>query len=173
MKTIYQILLTLFITLNTSWALDNFVCQCKATGPGFEVLNKEKKALDKICSYSCNCIAWNTTIDSKTKNSVATQVIADIKLDAKDLPSSARSRETWDSGSNVCHGQYSYKSNLGDPAWKIKVKFDTFHLNTAGEVLYAEDHRREIAMGISEVGFKFTPKAPEIMQSLKDQLKKY
>ncbi len=173
MKTIYQIFFALFITLNTSWALDQFACECKATGPGYEATNKQTGGIDKICSYQCKCLGWDTKVDPKTKISVATNAVPNIILDVKSLATSAASKEHWDFGSHVCHGQYSYKSNLGDPNWKIVVKFDTFFLYTSGDVSYSEDHGREIAMGMRESGFKYTKTAAEIAQSIKDQLKKF
>lgn len=74
---------------------------------------------------------------------------------------------------NICHGQFAYKPHWNDENWKIVVKFDTFTINTKGEVSYPEDHSREFAMGMNQSGFKYTLQAPEISGSLKDQLKKY
>lgn len=173
MKTILKILFIAVFTIKPLWALDEFQCQCKAKAPGFEATNKTTGGIDKICSYSCKCLAWDTITNPKTKVSVANHVVPNILLDIINAPTTAYSRESWDMGSHVCHGQYAYKPNWGDENWKIVVKFDTFTLSSNGEVSYPEDHSREFAMGMSQSGFKYTLKALEIAASIKDQLKKY
>jgi hypothetical protein len=115
-------------------------------------------------------MAW----EFKTKangEGVATSAVPNIKLDVINVPTTAYSREEWDAGSHICHGQYSWRPSLSDPNWKIKVKFDTFGLNDTGDVFYDEEARREIAQGVGYVGFKYTKKAKEISANLAEQLK--
>jgi len=142
----------------------------QAKAPGFEETNRETGGIDKICSYSANCVAWEVKKDKKGVE-IATNAVANIKLDITNVATTAYSREEWDAGSHICHGQYSYKPNLSDANWKIKVKFDTFGLNDNADVFYDEEARREIAQGVNLVGFKYTKKAKEIAASIADQLK--
>ena len=175
MKDLVKAVLIILVAFSAKplWALDDFICQCKAKAPGYEATNKETGGSDKICSYSCNCIGWMVKTDPKTKAKIASAAIPNINLDVINAPTTAYSREQWDAGSHICHGQYAYKPSLSDENWKIKVKFDTFTLNSKGEVMYPEDASREIAQGLNYVGFKYSKSAPEIAASLKDQLKKY
>jgi hypothetical protein len=161
MKTMAKIfLLIMAISSQSLWAFDDFLCQCRAQAPGYEETNARTGVVDKICSYSCGCLAWSAKVPPKT-----------IKLDVIRVPTTAYSKEDWDTGSHICHGQYSWKPNLDAPNWKIKVKFDTFTLNSAGEVSYPENASREIANGINLIEFRHTKKATEISKSLKQQLK--
>jgi hypothetical protein len=172
--TVRTILITLlsFTSLNV-WALNQFYCQCQAQGPGYEETNAQTGGIDKICSYSCSCIGWDLKTDKKTGATSASTAIPNIKVNVTKAATTAFSRERWDAGSHVCHGQYSYKPNLSDDNWKITVKFDTFGINQNGDVLYPDNARREIAQGINEEGFKYSKKALEIAESLKTQLKDY
>lgn len=166
MKTIKNIFLMMsfiLISANVSWALDKFVCECKAPRPGYEATNKATGGIDKICDYNCTCVAWSANVPAVTG----------INLELKSLATTANSKERWDFGSHICHGQYSFKPNLGDENWKTQVRFDKFHINDEGKVIYPEDRKRQIALGITESGFKYTPNAPEIAQSLKERLKKF
>jgi hypothetical protein len=86
-------------------------------------------------------------------------------------PTTATSKEMWDHGSHICHGQYSYKSNLDDPTWKTEVKFDTFTVNSEGEVIYPEGRKRQLALSVTQVDFKYSKTALEITESLAKQLK--
>lgn len=167
MKPIFALFLFAFLSLNSAFALEEFLCQCKAKAPGYEETNRKNGSIDKICSYSCKCIAWDMN------GKVAKNITPNLSLDIINEATTAASKESWDFGSHVCHGQYSYRSSLSDPNWKIVVKFDTFTVNTAGVVSYPEDTKRQIAMGINESGFKFTKTATEIAASLKAQLKKF
>lgn len=94
-----------------------------------------------------------------------------VPIGVSRLATTALSREKWDHGSHVCHGQYSYRPNLSDANWKIKVRFDVFTINTQGDVSYPEGAKREIAQGINEEGFKYTKSAPEIAKALKLKVK--
>jgi hypothetical protein len=166
MKTIKRIFLMLsffLLSANNVWALDKFMCECRAPRPGFEATNKTTGGIDKICEYNCTCNAWSATAP----------VVTGINLELKSLATSAASKERWDFGSHVCHGQYSYKSNLGDPNWQIQVRFDKFHINEQGRIIYADDDKRQIALNMYESGFKYSPFAPEIAQALKERLKKF
>lgn len=174
MKPLFALFLFAFLSLNSAFALEEFLCQCKAKAPGYEETNRKNGSIDKICSYSCKCIAWDlSAVDPKTKTTVAKNVTPNLSLDIINEATTATSKESWDFGSHVCHGQYSYRGSLSDPNWKIAVKFDTFTVNTAGVVSYPEDAKRQIAMGISESGFKYSKTATEISASLKAQLKKF
>ncbi|MDO9181784.1 MAG: hypothetical protein Q7U04_05220 [Bacteriovorax sp.] len=173
MKIVSLTLLLIASMTQSSWALDEFLCQCNAKAPGFEETNKTTGGIDKICSYSCKCMAWDQQIDPKTKISMANHVVQNINIDIINEATSAYSREYWDTGSHVCHGQYTFKPNLSDANWKISVKFDNFTIDTKGNISYQEDHFRQIANGINNYEFRFSPLAPEIAKALKEQLKKY
>lgn len=173
MKTFLTVLFLALFSHTPTWALDEMLCQCRAKGPGFEETNKVSGGIDKICSYSCRCVAWDKVIDKKTKTVGHKNFTTDLSIDVMNTQTSASSKESWDFGSHVCHGQYSYRSNLGDPNWKITVKFDSFSINTQGEIAYPENRSRTIALGVAESGFNFTKAAPEISASLKAQLKKF
>lgn len=174
MKLYYGIiLLCLFsILIRPALAYDDYVCQCQATGPGYEETNKQTGGIDKICSYACECIAWAVKTDPKTGLYISSIPATQLKVDVNRKATTALSRETWDQGSHICHGQYSYKPSLSDANWKIKVRFDKFHINSKGDVLYPEDASREIAQGINYYGFKYSKKAPEIAEELLRKLKK-
>lgn len=164
------LLVLMLLGVQQAFAFNKFFCQCQAKAPGYEETNRQTGGVDKICSYACNCVAW----EFKTKpngEQVATSAVPNIKLDVTNVATTAYSREDWDAGSHICHGQYSYRPQLSDPNWKIKVKFDTFGLNDAGDVFYDEEARREIAQGVGLVGFKYTKKAKEISSNLAEQLK--
>lgn len=166
-------LLTLSLLLSgaqSAMAFNKFFCQVQAKAPGYEETNRETGGIDKICSYSANCVAWEVTKNNKGVE-IATNAVANIKLDIINKATTAYSREEWDAGSHICHGQYSYRPNLSDPNWKIKVKFDTFGLNDNADVIYDEEARREIAQGVNLVGFRYTKKAKEIAESIAQQLK--
>lgn len=167
MLFIFAITLT---SAQSALAFNNFFCQCTAKAPGYEETNRETGGIDKICSYSCKCVAWQVEKDKKG-NPVANSAVPNIIVNADKLATTALSREEWDHGSHVCHGQYSYRPNLSDPAWKIKVKFDTFGINKEGDIFYDEEARREIAQGVNYVGFKYSKKAKEIAASIEKQLR--
>lgn len=171
MKVVAKVLLftSIMTSASSAFALNKFFCQCQAKAPGYEETNRETGGIDKICSYSCSCVAWEEKKNKKGEF-VATQAVPNIKLDLNKLATTATSREEWDHGSHVCHGQYSYKPNMSDANWKIKVKFDTFGLNNDGDVIYAEEARREIAQGVNYVGFKYSKKAREISGAILKQL---
>ena len=136
---------------------DVFVCKCVAKAPGVDNV-----AGEKLCSYDCNCTGYNK--DQAPKEN--------IKVSVLDTPTSARSKDQWDFGSSICHGQYAYKSNLSDPNWKIKVKFSPFTVNSYnnGQVSYAEqDQMVEVAIGVKYY-LKRSTEALEIVQSLRNQL---
>lgn len=156
MFTMTFFLFALTIAGNVQAAHDVFVCKCIAKGPGVD-----NKAGEKICSYSCNCNGYNKNEAPKTN----------ILVSADQLATSARSRDTWDMGSSICHGQYAYKANLDDPNWKIKVKFSPFTVNSySDDVAYDEaDQSVEVAIGVRYF-LKRTPKAPEIREALRSQL---
>ncbi len=154
-----------------SWGYNKFFCQCQASGPGYEETNKQTGGIDKICSYSCSCIAWGT---KKERGAELTTLnpVTDLKVRVNRLRTSASSYETWDKGSHICHGQYSFRPTLGDPNWKITVKFDTFGITDQGEVIYDEDAKREIAQGVSFSGFKYSKTAQEISLAIREDLKR-
>lgn len=166
------ILLCLFsILIRPLWAYDDFLCQCKATGPGYEETNRATGGIDKICSYKCLCLAWDVKINPATGMYLPSIPVANLRIDVDKKATTAYSRESWDQGSHICHGQYSYRPNLSDDAWKIQVRFDQFQINSKGEVSYDEEATREISQGINHKGFKYTKKAPEISEELKKKLK--
>jgi hypothetical protein len=154
-----------------SWGYNKFFCQCQATGPGFEETNKQTGGIDKICSYSCSCIAWGTKKERGTDLTTLNPV-TDLKVKVSRLPTSAASFETWDKGSHICHGQYSYRETMDAPNWKIKVRFDTFGITDQGDVIYPEDAKREIAQGINFIGFKYSKTALEISFAISENLKR-
>lgn len=170
MKTSLQFLMFFFVLLTAQEvsAFNKFLCQCRATGPGHEETNRSG-GVDKICSYSCNCLAWEETIKANGSKQ-SSRAVPNIKLDISRLPTSAYSFESWDAGSHICHGQYSYKPSLSDPNWKIQVKFDKFSINEMGDVIYPEEARREIAVGVKVVGFRYTKQAKEISKDIRFQI---
>lgn len=142
---------------NAQAANDVFVCKCIAKGPGVD-----SKEGQKICSYNCNCNGYN-----KNENPTL-----GIKVSVDNVATSARSRDTWDSGSSICHGQYAYKANLGDPNWKIQVRFSPFNItsyNNSGVYYDESEQSVEVAIGVKYF-LKRTEKAPEIVQSIRDQI---
>lgn len=149
-------LFALTIAGNAQAAHDVFVCKCLAKGPGVD-----NRAGEKICSYSCNCNGYNKNEAPKTN----------IKVSVDQLATMARSRDTWDMGSSICHGQYAYKANLGDPNWKIKVKFSPFNVTSYNDSVYYDeaDQSVEVAIGV-RYHLKRTEKAPEVVEALKNQL---
>ncbi len=159
LKSFFVFTLMLFavsFTGEVQAANDHFVCKCVAKGPGVDNTSGEK-----ICSYSCNCTGFN-------KNEAPKQ---NIKVNVDRVATSGRSRDTWDMGSSICHGQYAYKSNLSDPNWKIQVRFSPFTIMSYNSnVMYDEaDQVVEVAIGI-RYHIKRTPNAPEILDSLRGQL---
>jgi hypothetical protein len=164
------LLCLLMIGSHSALAFNKFFCQCRGTGPGYEETNRDTGGIDKICSYSCNCVAWDVK-QKPNGDFVAQSAVPNISLNVNKKATTATSREQWDFGSHICHGQYSYKPNLSDPNWKIEVRFDTFAINNEGDVFYDEEARREIAQGMNLVGFKYSKKAKEIAASLTEQLK--
>lgn len=159
LKSLIAFTLLLFsvsFTGNVQAASDVFTCKCVAKGPGVDSNSGEK-----ICSYSCNCNGFNKNEAPKLN----------IAVSADRVATSARSRDTWDMGSSICHGQYAYKSNLSDPNWKIKVKFSPFTITSYNSnVSYDEaDQSVEVAIGVRYY-LKRTPTAPEIFESLRNQL---
>lgn len=166
MKISFLLLIFSIFIQPSAWAFNQFVCECKSQGVGYEETNK-CGGIDKICSYSCNCVAWDKKmVNGKVSYSAP---VPNIKLDVIKTPTSAASKEQWDFGSHICHGQYSYKTNLDDPNWKIQVKFDTFTVNSEGEITLPE--KRQISSSVSQVGFKYSKTAKEITESLAKQLK--
>ncbi len=157
-RTVMAFSLVLFVATfvsNAKAANDNFTCKCIAKGSGVD--NKEGL---KICSYSCSCNGFN-------KNEAP---IMNAKVSIQQVVTTAQSRDNWDSGSSICHGQYAYKPNLGDPNWKIQVRFSPFNVNSfSDDVIYDEaDQAVEAAIGVRYY-LKRTPKAPEIVQSIREQ----
>ncbi len=154
--TLTFFLFALTIAGNVQAAHDAFSCQCQALGPGVE-----NKVGEKLCSYKCNCTGYNKN-ETPKKN---------ILVNIDQVTTSARSFDSWDSGSSICHGQYAYKPNLSDPNWKIKVKFSSFSLNSfSTDVFYAEaDQSVEIAVNVRYY-LKREKKAPEIFEALRNQL---
>ncbi len=147
------IFLTLIEFTQYSFAESTFICQCKATGPGYEVgVN-----IDKLCSYDCNCklIAENAPYFSQ-KNVVLSN-----------LKTSAYSFESWDAGSHICHGQYAFKPNLDSPNWQIQVRFSEFSIIKQGAMRYEQSS--EIAYGIRS-SIQRSDSAPEIIEALKNAL---
>ena len=121
-------------------AKSDLACTCLATGPGYEVgVNA-----DKICSYKCDCSAGGAV------------PILDVKT-------SARSLESWDIGSQVCHGQFAYRPRLDSPNWQIQVRFTPFQIDNSGLLTYEES--TEIANGFRS-NVKRTKIAPEILEKL-------
>ena len=147
-----------FFTANNALAAyDVFSCKCVTANPGVD-----NNSGEKLCSYTCNCSGYNKNESPKTN----------IRVNLKDLATSARSKDTWDFGSNVCHGQYAFKPNLSDPNWKIQVKFSPFIINSTSDsqVIYEEkDQTVPIAIGIM-YQLKRSKDAPEIFQALRNQL---
>ncbi len=134
---------------------DHFVCTCLATGPGYE----EGVNIDKICSYDCSCLAFT---EGQAPDMNVKAVVSKVK-------STAYSRESWDQGSHICHGQYAYRPQLDSPNWKIEVRFSPFRITSEGDLIHEETAL--IAQGIN-YELKRTPKAPEIVQDLRRQLSK-
>lgn len=125
-----------------------FACQCAATGPGSESGVQARK----ICAYDCNC------------NIGGLGQLTNKKLSLVDLVTSATSLETWDFGSQVCHGQYAWRPSLDAPNWRIQVRFAAFSLNSAGELTYEESV--EIAPGIRS-NIQRSTVAPEVLNAIK------
>ena len=137
-------------------ANDVFVCKCIAKGPGVD--NRKGQ---KICSYNCSCNGFNK--DQPALNGV--------KISVESVATTAQSRDTWDSGSSICHGQYAYKSNLNDPNWKIQVRFSPFNIssyNNAGVYYDEADQSVEVAIGVKYY-IKRTMSAPEVVDSIRSQ----
>lgn len=137
-------------------ANDVFVCKCIAKGSGVDSTDGQK-----ICSYSCNCNGFNKDQPP----------VLGAKINVDRVATSARSRDTWDSGSSICHGQYAYKSNLGDPNWKIQVRFSPFNVtsyNNSGVYYDEADQSVEVAIGVKYY-IKRTMNAPEIVESIRNQ----
>lgn len=82
---------------------------------------------------------------------------------------SAKSRETWDIGSHVCHGQYAWRPTLDSPNWQIKVKFAKFQMTSFTDDVYYPTTSVEIATGVSSE-VKFTQTAPEIRAAIAKKL---
>ncbi|MBC7429954.1 MAG: hypothetical protein H7336_15175 [Bacteriovorax sp.] len=150
------IMFALSFISNAQAAHDVFVCKCIAKGSGVDSNEGQK-----ICSYSCKCNGYDKD---------QTPVLGNI-INVDRVATSARSRDTWDSGSSICHGQYAYKSNLSDPNWKIQVRFSPFNVtsyNNSGVFYDEADEMVEIAIGVKYF-MKRSPTAYEIVQSIKDQ----
>lgn len=125
-----------------------FTCQCAATGPGSE----SGVRAEKICAYGCNC------------NIGGLGQVVNKKFLLVDLVTSATSLETWDFGSQVCHGQYAWRPTLDAPNWRIQVRFAAFGLNSNGELTYEESV--EIAPGIRS-NIQRSTTAPEVLKAIK------
>jgi hypothetical protein len=121
-----------------------FVCECTATGPGYET-----SITDKNCSYACACDLF----DAKGMTKAPT-------FSTPNTVTSAKSYEKWDFGSHICHGQYAWRPNLSSPNWQIKVKFSPFKITHFANVSYAEESV-ETATGVRE-SLKRSEAAPEI-----------
>lgn len=148
---------SLFAANNAFAAYDVFSCKCVATAPGVD-----NNSGEKLCSYGCNCTGFNKNETSKEN----------IKVNLTQLATSARSKDTWDFGSNICHGQYAYKPNLSDANWKIQVRFSPFTISSVTKtlVIYEEkDQTVQIANGVF-YQLKRSSEAPEIFQALRNQL---
>jgi hypothetical protein len=153
---ISTLLFALSFVGNAQAANDVFVCKCLAKGSGVD--NKQGQ---KICSYNCNCNGYN-------KNEAPT---LGVKISVDQVLTTAQSRDTWDSGSSICHGQYAYRSNLSDPNWKIQVRFSPFNVTSYNDsgVFYDEaDQGVEVAIGVKYY-IKRTLTAPEVVQSIRGQ----
>ena len=134
-----------FFVAGIANAGDSLACTCRAQGPGYETgVN-----IDKICSYTCNCVGGQTVEILKVKTT-------------------ASSLETWDIGNHICHGQYAYRARLDAPAWQIQVKFSTFVIDNTGHLTFEES--TEIASGIRS-SLRRTKYAPEILEVLKSSLR--
>ena len=159
MKRIFLILSVMLFAItfvsNAKAANDSFTCKCIAKGSGYD-----NKLGQKICSYDCNCNGFNKNEPPKMN----------VKLKAEQVLTTAQSRDTWDSGSYICHGQYAYKPNLGDPNWKIQVKFSPFNINSFSDAVFYDqaDESIEAAIGVRYY-LKRTLTAPEIVQSIREQ----
>jgi hypothetical protein len=115
--------------------------------------------IDKICSYDCSSLAFG---ESQAP-------VQNIKVRVSKVKTTAYSRDSWDQGSHICHGQYSYRPQLDSPNWKIQVRFSPFNITSEGFLIHQESV--EIAQGIS-YELKRTPKAPEILAVLSEKLSK-
>lgn len=148
-------LIALTIAGNVQAAHDVFVCKCQALGLGVD-----NTAGEKICSYDCSCDGFNKNEAPKSN----------VKVNVERVATSARSKDTWDMGSAICHGQYAYKANLSDPNWKIKVRFSPFTITSYNDnVTYDEaDQTVEVAIGVRYY-LKRTEKAPEIFEAIRNQ----
>ena len=155
--TLSALLIALSFIPNAQAAHDVFVCKCLAKGSGVD-----SKDGQKICSYNCSCNAYDKDQTPVTG----------IKVSVDHVATTARSRDTWDMGSSICHGQYAYKPSLSDPNWKIQVRFSPFNVtsyNDAGVFYDEEDQMVEVAIGVKYF-LKRTPTAPEVVQSIRDQI---
>lgn len=121
-----------------------FVCECTATGPGYET-----SITDKNCAYACSCDLFGASGMTKAPTFTTPNTIT-----------SAKSYEKWDFGSHICHGQYAWRPNISAPNWQIKVKFTPFKVTQFGNVTYA-DEMVETAAGLREA-LKRSEAAPEI-----------
>jgi len=112
---------------------------------------------DKLCSYNCQC---NTFLGA---NAIASN--APVKV--TNVISTAYSYEDWDRGSKICHGQYAWRPNLGDPNWQIVVKFTPFTMTSDGALTYPESV--EVAIGVNE-DIERSSSAKEVLDVLKKSL---
>ncbi len=149
----------------SSSAALGFLCECKAVRPGVE----NAKGI-KECSYACDCDTLHPDAIKKAG-----------RVEVGPMESQAFSWESWDSGSRICHGQYSYKPTLSSPNWQIQVKFSSFKLNHLGYVSYANagesrgdgettvTERVTSSTNVTEE-IRRTAKAPEVRDALAKKL---
>ncbi len=137
-----------------SAARTGFKCECAASGPGYE--DNEKG--DKHCAYTCSCDVFTAAGQEKVPT-----------FETPAMVTSAKSRETWDIGSHVCHGQYAWRPTLDAPNWQIKIKFNKFQMTSFTDDVYYPETMVEVASTVrSEV--KWTTTAPEIRAALAKKL---
>ncbi len=143
----FFVILSLLFTFS-AFAENQFSCRCVSKSPGIG------KNEDKICSYDCSC-------DVVTDDGRLFQAMP-VSIDQ--VITSATSLESWDLGSLVCHGQYSWKPVLDAPNWKIEVRFSKFIIDRTGTLTYEES--TEIASGVRSQIHR-SQAAPEILEALK------
>jgi RHS repeat-associated protein len=135
---------------------DSFTCRCTATGAGID----NTATLKKECSYSCKC-SVSSCDGGNQKN---------VNVNVSRVETSARSGQSWDRGSQICHGQYGYRPRLDDPNWKVQTMFSEFTINQNGEVTY--DPGRVEVSNRTYSYFPRTPTATEVSSVIKSELNK-
>lgn len=143
-KYLVLFLISFFSALSFAQNQERASCQCIAAGPGYE----DGPNIDKFCSYNCDCNGQ--------------------KLELKNLKTTAGSKESWDYGSHICHGQYSWRPRLDSANWQIQVRFESFKIDTLGLVFYSENGT-ETYSGVIE-HLRRTPVAPEILGAIQEKI---